>query len=164
MTSQAASEPPRLTLRIAGLGHSLTMRENASSTVSGLQSRIQEVTGIPSCYQRLVARGLKLEDGQATLEELGLKDRTKILLLHSPEYAQEKDGYEMLVALSHEIDALEKQSQSMEHIMISEMVTRICCKLDAIDTAGSMNLRNLRKDLIRRAEELEQTQTGQDSE
>ena len=161
MTSLA--EQPRLTLRISGLGHSLTMREYASASVADLQSRIQEATGIPTCYQRLLARGHSLEDGRATLEELGLKDRTMILLLHSPEYAQEKSGYETLMSISQELSALDEklqdESQAMEPKMVSEMVTLICCKLDAIDTAGSTNLRTLRKGLIRKAEQLEQHQS-----
>jgi BAG domain len=159
------SEQPRLTLRISGLGHSLTMREFACASVADLQSRICDATGIPCCYQRLLARGLTLDNGQATLEEVGLKDRTKILLLHSPEYAKEKDAYEMLLALEREINGLadqcQGQGQSMQATMVSEMVTRICCKLDAVDTVGSANLRTMRKELIRRAEQLEQEQANQ---
>jgi hypothetical protein len=35
------------------------------------------------------------------------------------------------------------------------MVTRICCKLDEVDTKGSENLRAQRKELIRKAESME---------
>ncbi|CAB9510359.1 expressed unknown protein [Seminavis robusta] len=149
--------PPRLTLRISGLGHSLTIREDASATVDDLKARISQTTEIPPCYQRLLARGLSLEDGHSTLDDIGLKDRTKIMLLHSPEYAQEKEGYEKLQAVAQEIQELQDNisDNSLQPKVISELVTRICCKLDAIDTAGSANLRLQRKELLQKAERLE---------
>ena len=86
-----------LTFKITGLGHNLTLELAAEKTVGDLKAKIEESSGLPPCYQRLLARRLKLEDNSVSLEDAGLKDRTKIMLLHSPLYSQEKDAFELVM-------------------------------------------------------------------
>ena len=166
-----------LTLRITGLGHSLTLElESNTTTVGALKDHIYHDTGLAPCYQRMLApRGCKLENDTSTLDEAGLKDQTKLMLLHSALYAQEKDGAEALASIAREIKELSQQLQQqqnsttdttrdttttekMESKVVSELVTRICCKLDAVDTMGSETLRAQRKELLQQAERIEQSQ------
>jgi len=189
-TSPQDHKKVNITLRVTGLGHNLTLKDLASTTtVSDLQKKIHEATGLPPRYQRLIGpRGMKINwnnddgdgdsdgddknevtSGMITLSELGIENRTKLMLLHSPFYAIEKDVYEQLREIEREIDDMESNIQRSYHssdnndnqdqlqrpIQVSEMVTRICCKLDAVDIKGSKALRSQRKELIRKAEGLE---------
>jgi len=156
-------------LKITGLGYSLSLElDPDSTTVANLKAAIEEQTGLPPVYQRLLARSTKLDDAAASelsLSEAGLKDRTKIMLLHSAIFAQEKEGFAALQSISKEMqdlsDRVKKQSgedlpqPAFEPEAVSEFVTRLCCRLDEIDTAGSENLRAQRKALLKRAEQIE---------
>jgi hypothetical protein len=72
--------------------------------------------------------------------------------------------HEALSELGTQIDALEAKKGSMEHRMMSELVTRICCKLDNIDMQGSDQiLRNRRKQLIRKAESIDSKDLSNDT-
>ena len=111
----------------------------------------------------------EVTSGMITLSELRIENRTKLMLLHSPFYAIGKDVYEQLREIEREIDDMDSNIQRSYHssdnndnqnqlqrpIQVSEMVTRICCKLDAVDIKGSKALRSQRKELIRKAEGLE---------
>ena len=147
-------------LRIAGLGHSLPLEVDAdTTTVGALKEIIETNTGLPPCYQRLLARGTKLDSAESeslSLKDAGVKDRTKIMLLHSAVYAQEKQGFEALAAIASEVDDLANKASTMDPKLMAELVTRLCCRLDEVDTAGSANLRARRKALLHRAEKLEQ--------
>jgi hypothetical protein len=125
---------------------------------------IEEETGLPVQYQRLLTRGIKLDDDSArqgnskTLHEVGIVHRTKFILLHSPIYAKEKDTYDKLKEIEKEIVELEESKTEkllLDPAVVSEMVTRICCKLDQIDVKGSTTLRSQRKQMLHRAERLE---------
>ena len=155
-----------LTLRVSGLGYSITFEQLPpdSTTVNDLKQKIFQQTNLPVEYQRLLARGHKLDDvdGNMSLGQAGIKDRTKIMLMHNELYAKEKDIYDQLSKVEKEIDDLEAANQKddgLAHPVVSEMVTRICCKLDAIQTDGSTNLRSRRKMLLRRAEALDHNST-----
>jgi hypothetical protein len=150
-----ASDASSITLRITGLGHTLTLKFSSSTTIGCLKQEIASHTKLPAVYQRLLARGSKLESDTVTLEDAGLMDRTRIMLLHNALYAQEKEGFEALSALAKEIEDLAQTKDSISSTAMSEMVTRICCKLDEVDTKGSENLRSQRKELIRKAESME---------
>lgn len=151
-----------LTLRVAGLGHSITIEVPGDSSVGTLKSLIEEKTNLPSEYQKLLARGSKLEDDALSLSEAGIKDRTKIMLMHSAVYASEKDGFEQLSKVEVEITELAAKKDSLASVAFSELVTRICCKLDEIPTNGSANLRSRRKALLQRAQALDTTSTAAD--
>ena len=173
-----------ITLRITGLGHNMTLQDLSSTTMTmaELMTKIYNSTGIIPRYQRLIGpRGLKIDsnndnsndngngDGgdEKTLFEIGIKDRTKLILMHSPLYSNEKDSYERLIGIEKEINDLKnsiliRESINNDHnndhkkpIVVSEMVTRICCKLDLVDTVGSIFIRLKRKELIKKVEGLE---------
>ena len=169
-----------ITIRVTGLGHKVTLKDLPASTttVTDLRTKVFEATGLPPRYQRLIGpQGLRInyndddDDnrdtnptfGTRTLSELGIKDRTKLMLLHSPLYASEKDSYEKLRQVEREIDELENSIRSSDTKnddtkrpgFVSEMVTRICCRLDDIDVGTSKALRTQRKELIKKAEGLE---------
>lgn len=141
-------------LRIAGLGHNLNLELSPCTTIKSLKLEVESRTNIPAIYQKLLARGSKLDSDEATLDESDLKDRTRVMLLHNEIYAVEKEGFEALSVLNKEIDDLAAK------IEITEYVTRICCKLDSIDTKGSDYLRSLRKDLIAKAEGLDNSSSN----
>lgn len=143
-----------INIKVSGLGHSFTLELPSTEPLGTLKSQIEQATDLLPAYQRLVCRGLKLDDDTQTLDEIGIKDRTKVMLLHSPLYAQEKETYEKLLSVSTEIDDLAGQS-GVEPKVLTELVTRICCKLDAIDTSGSEHLRAKRKELLKKAESIE---------
>ena len=148
-----------ITLRVTGLGHNLTLEVESSSTVGDLKAYIQQHTNLPSEYQRLLARGSKLEDDDCTLADASIKDRTKIMLMHSALYVQEKDGFESLSKLSKEIEELAASKASKSPAEIREDVTNLCCRLDQVDVKGSENLRAKRKALLAAAESLDECPT-----
>ena len=155
-------------LRIAGLGHSLPLEVDAdTTTVRDLKAMIENQTGLPPPYQRLLARGTQLDNSESeelSLKEAGVKDRTKIMLLHSALYAQEKEGFEALTGLAHEINDLEAKAPTLDPKHVAELVTQLCCRLDEVDTGGSTNLRTKRKALLHQAEQIEQKQQQQQQE
>jgi hypothetical protein len=169
-----------ITLRITGLGHNMTLKDLSSTTMTmvELMTKIHNSTGLIPRYQRLIRpRGLKIDSNndngngnggdEKTLFEIGIKDRTKLILMHSPLYANEKDSYEKLIEIEKEISDLKNSiliresinnnniNNRKKPIVVSEMVTRICCKLDLVDTVGSTFIRSKRKELIKKAEGLE---------
>mmetsp|Transcript_26527 Transcript_26527/g.41042 ORF Transcript_26527/g.41042 Transcript_26527/m.41042 type:complete len:164 (-) Transcript_26527:342-833(-) len=144
-----------ITLRVSGLGHTLTLEVASCSTVGSLKFQIETSTAIPSVYQCLLARGSKLDVDENTLDGVGLKHRTRIILLHNELYAKEEQGYGELSVLAREIEDLKMMKNSKPPAVISDLVTRICCKLDGVSVNGSKTLRTLRKDLIRKAENIE---------
>jgi hypothetical protein len=148
----------RRTLKVSGLGHSITLETEPSDTIGDLKQEIESQTSIPAIYQRLLARGKKLEDDTLLLEEAGLEHRTKVMLLHNPSYVQEKEGYETLSRLAKDIDDLESKKDETPNKLMSEFVTRICCKLDAVEIKGSEDLRAFRKTLLRKAQGIDSAQ------
>ena len=181
-TATTAAADITITLRITGLGHNMTLKDLSSTTMTmaELMTKIYNSTGIIPRYQRLIGpRGLKIDSNndnsndngnggdEKTLFEIGIKDRTKLILMHSPLYSNEKDSYEKLIGIEKEINDLEnsiltRESINNDHnndhkkpIVVSEMVTRICCKLDLVDTVGSIFIRLKRKELIKKVEGLE---------
>ena len=68
---------------------------------------------------------------------------------------EEQKQNEALSDLEQEIHELKQQRSSLESKVLTELITRICCRLDGIDVGGSMTLRNRRKSLIQQAETLE---------
>jgi len=157
-----------LTLRIAGLGHHFEIDISPTATLAELKSEIERRTELPSSYLRLVAKHKKTDDdslvlGPTILEGgnikdlgIGLEDRTKILLLHSPQYAADKEGVDKLVELLKEIAEVDekRKTREFERIQVHELITQLCCKIDGVETNGSEALRALRKSTIRKAEEV----------
>jgi hypothetical protein len=86
------------------------------------------------------------------------------MLLHNALFANERECFESLSALEKEIDELASKKEETDAHLLSELVTRICCKLDGVDTKGSENLRSFRKDLIRNAESIESSSKAQEED
>ena len=165
----------RVTIRVTGLGHKVTLKDlpASSTTVADLRTKVCEATGVPPRFQKFVgpqkliitfrSENDAMYDASLetkSLSDLGIKDRTKLMLLNSPIYQSEKESYEKLKKVEEDIVGLESRIRSSTNEtrregFVAEMVTRFCCRLDAIDVAGSKELRAQRKELIQRAEALE---------
>ena len=139
----------------------LLVWDEKRKSVAGIFKKLclEENTKLPPEYQKLLARGSKLEDDGMSLAEAGIKDRTKIMLMHSAAYVAEKEGFEQLSKVELEITELAAKRDSLASVALGELVTRICCKLDEIQTKGSANLKARRKTLLQRAEALDPTST-----
>lgn len=153
-----------LTLRVTGLGHSMTLNMKKTGTVGALKEQVERETELPAGYQRLVARGKKLDDDSVTLESLGIEDRTRLMLLHNQFYAADQAGVTAINALTKEIDELAAKANSTSPAVTHELVTQIFCKLDAIDTNGSDKLRTMRKQAIAKAEALDISSSSTDEQ
>mmetsp|Transcript_28488 Transcript_28488/g.65164 ORF Transcript_28488/g.65164 Transcript_28488/m.65164 type:complete len:155 (-) Transcript_28488:509-973(-) len=116
-----------ITIRVAGLGHNLTLKIPSTMTVRDLKTEVERSSSLPSGYQRLIARGKKLDGSDdATLGSLGIKNRTSIMLLHNESYANDREGVDAITKLLEEIDVLEARSSSIPPTAVREMVTQVC--------------------------------------
>ena len=141
-------------LRVAGIGFDVQFTvPGPTTTIDDVHARVADETDIPAPYLLLLFRGKKLTDGDATLADLKIKDRTRLMLLHGPEYGKDKAGIEALQAVKKELHDLEND-EAIAPKVIEEMVTRACIKLDNIDVSGSDTLRGLRREALRRAHDL----------
>lgn len=154
-------------LRIAGLGHSFELDAAPTATLGDLKEEIERKIHLPSPYQRLVAKRKKLDDDTMVLGPtimdggntiismgIGIEDRTKILLLHSPAYENDREGIDKLTTLMkeiHKIDA-KRRTRDMDNKTVQELIIQICCKIDCVETNGSEPLRAFRKSTVRKAE------------
>ena len=167
ISSSSSSDEALILLRIAGLGHHVELEISPTATLADLKDEVHKQTGVPASYQRLVAKQKKMEDdslilGPSIVDEssneevagIGLETRTKILLLHSPRYAQDKGGIEALTNLKREINKIDegRRSREMDDKVVQELIIQICCKADAVETNGSDDLRKMRKQTIQMAE------------
>ena len=157
LTTSMTDEPIRL--RVAGIGHDMQLAANKTSTVSDIIAKISLETKVPPPYLLLIHRGKKLTDSSATLSDLKIKDRTRLMLLHGPEYSNDKAGVEELQEINKELDELEANSH-LEAEVIEELITRACIKLDNIEVSGSDTLRSLRREALNRAHEIGDKRTG----
>ena len=172
-----------VSIQVRGLGHKISITLPPSDTLSSLQNRIEDETGLPPGYQRLIIRGKTLTgDGDLTpLQQLGLLpgSKSKAILMHSPTFGADRGSMEQLTKLNLELDMLELKkkgegissgsgsgsgntpslSSSRKQISKAEaqnLITNICCKLDEIDLHGSNTLREIRRKIFKRAENLDQ--------
>lgn len=110
-------------------------------------------------------------DGNTILSMgIGLEDRTKILMLHSPSYEKDKDGVEKLTGLMKEIEKIDLGGHTREfnNKTVQEFIIQVMCKIDCVETNGSEALRKMRKLTIKQAEDVahksEEGQWGVESE
>ena len=153
-------------LRIAGLGHHFELDANTNAKLSDLKEEVERRTEIPAPYLRLVAKSKKLDDDSMVLGPsimdggrvveigAGLEDRTKLLLLHSSNYSEDKTGIDKLDKLNEEIKKLE--DGTFDDKTVQELIIQICCKIDCVETNGSDALRKMRKKTIKYAESVAQ--------
>mgnify|MGYP002633193548 CR=1 FL=1 len=141
-----------LRIRVSGLGQNIDLSLLDTATVGDLKAKIQVATGLPPPHQKLLFRGRAfLEDGQLATSA-GIIDRTKLMLMRSEEGVRDASAAEAILALARDIDALSARELSSR--ALEELVTQLCCKLDAIEIGDSATLREMRRAQIRRAEGL----------
>lgn len=153
-------------LRIAGLGHAFELDPSPTTTLLDLKEEIERTIDIPAPYQRLVAKRKKLDDDSMVLGQtimdgntiismgIGLEDRTKILLLHSPLFERDKEGIAILTGIQQEISKIDsaRRNRDMNNKTVQELIIQICCKIDCVETNGSEALRKMRKSTVKKAE------------
>lgn len=140
-------------LRISGLGHNVEIDVTKVTTLGQVKENVSERTDIPAPYILLLSRGKKLLDGEATLEDLGILDRTRLMLMHGPGWHTDRAGVEEIQSVSKSLDELEAKND-IEPKVVDELVTQACIRLDHVDVGQSETLRELRRSLLRRAEDL----------
>ena len=141
-------------LKLVGCGEKLDLECESSTTVAALMDKALfqfSIGGLSRHHIKLLYRGKQLGEGndQASLESAGIRDRTKLILMHTKAYHEEKAGIAKLSALEAEIDALDPAKKGYD-----EFLTQMLCKLDGVDTAGSDFLRAKRKAAVVRIEKL----------
>mmetsp|Transcript_29849 Transcript_29849/g.45774 ORF Transcript_29849/g.45774 Transcript_29849/m.45774 type:complete len:167 (-) Transcript_29849:395-895(-) len=152
-TEEADQE--QLTIRVGGLGHTLTLDIPSTTTIGDIKVKVERQCSLPAGYQKLVARGKRLDDDDATLETLGIRNRSRIMLLHNESYATDREGVLAITSLVQEIEDLSAKANLLSPKTVHELVTQICCKLDGVDTQGSEKLRAMRKQAIGKAEAID---------
>mmetsp|Transcript_18884 Transcript_18884/g.21058 ORF Transcript_18884/g.21058 Transcript_18884/m.21058 type:complete len:163 (+) Transcript_18884:42-530(+) len=143
-----------ITLRVTGLHRNLILKLPPTATINDIKIQVESKIYLPAAYQRLVVRGKKLEDGDVTWQSLGIPNRTRLMLIHNEHYAKDKKGITTICELTKEIDDLADNTTDKSPKVLQELITRICCKLDSVDTHGSENLRAMRKRAIQKAESI----------
>ena len=160
-----------VTLRIRGLGHSFEIRLSPRATIEELQTKIESLTGLAAPYQRIIVKGKIItsnaldDNAPKTLVQLGLDSGSvcKGMLMYTPAYNLDKKTLEAITALNSELDILLKKKlnpdksdeKTLSTAVVREMITSICCKLDAVDVSGSTTLRAMRRKVLHRAEEID---------
>ena len=175
LSSEKVPSSVSLRLRVAGLGHYCELDISPMATLSDLKEQVEKKTDIPAPYQRLAAKRKKMDDddqilGPTTMDSadnieklgIGLEDRTKILLLHSSLYSQDKEGIEKLNTFIKEINRIDeaRKNREMENKVVQELIIQICCKIDCVETNGSDALRKMRKMAVRKAEDVASKSEG----
>ncbi|KAL1510580.1 hypothetical protein AB1Y20_006881 [Prymnesium parvum] len=143
-------------LKVQGAGHDVQLTLAEDATILQLKEAIEASTGLVPVYQRLLFRGKTFDEDSALASSVGIADRTKVMLMHSQAYAQDRQAIEAIAALALELDALEARRETVDAAVLDELSTQICCKLDAVEVGDSHALRMRRKAQLKRCEELVQ--------
>ena len=126
----------------------------SATTVRNLKILLEEKGRPPAAYLRLLSRGKKLDDEDATLSSYGILHRTALIGMHNENYAQDQAGVTAIEKILSESEAL--KDSSLDPKEVHERVTQLCCRLDAVDTKGSVSLRQFRKSALARLQALEE--------
>jgi hypothetical protein len=140
-----------LQLKVVGAGHTLELSVPDSATVGEIKAEIAAQTGLAPAYQKLLIRGKVFEDDKALAEDVGIVDRTKLMLMHSAAYAEDSAGAAAIASISQEIDQL--AAANHEPKIAEEVATQLLCRLDAVDVGQSGTLREMRRAAMRRCEQ-----------
>ena len=140
-------------LKLTGCGQNLELEVENGETIGRVLDKVAEemAGGVSRRHVKLVARGKTLDESQAqlTLEAAGVRDRTKMMNMHTKPYHAEKAGVAQLAAISARADAVADPAS----IAGQEMLTRLLCEVDGVDAGGSEWLRAQRKALVKRLSE-----------
>lgn len=140
-------------LKLTGCGQNLELEVENGETIGRVLDKVAEemAGGVSRRHVKLVARGKTLDESQAqlTLEAAGVRDRTKMMIMHTKPYHAEKAGVAQLAAISARADAVADPAS----IAGQEMLTRLLCEVDGVDAGGSEWLRAQRKALVKRLSE-----------
>ena len=140
-------------LKLTGCGQNLELEVENGETIGRVLDKLAEemAGGVSRRHVKLVARGKTLDESQAqlTLEAAGVRDRTKMMIMHTKPYHAEKAGVAQLAAISARADAVADPAS----IAGQEMLTRLLCEVDGVDAGGSEWLRAQRKALVKRLSE-----------
>ena len=126
----------------------------STTTVGDLKVLLEERGGPPAAYIRLLSRGKKLDNDDATLSSLGIVHRTALMAMHNEIYTQDQAGVRAIESILNEAEELKDPSIAAD--AVHERITQLCCRLDAVDTNGSAPLRQFRKSALSRLQALEQ--------
>ena len=140
-------------LKLTGCGQSLELEVENGETVGRLLDKCAEEMGggVTRRHVKLVARGKNLDESSAqlSLEAAGIRDRTKMMIMHTANYHAEKAGVQKLAELSARADAVADPASAAGQ----EMLTQLLCEVDGVDAGGSEWLRAQRKALVKRLSE-----------
>ena len=140
-------------LKLTGCGQSLELEVENGETVGRLLDKCAEEMGggVSRRHVKLVARGKNLDESSAqlSLEAAGIRDRTKMMIMHTAHYQAEKAGLQKLAELAARADAVADPASATGQ----EMLTQLLCEVDGVDAGGSEWLRAQRKALVKRLSE-----------
>lgn len=140
-------------LKVAGAGHSAELTVADDATIGAIKLAVEGATGLAPGYQRLLCRGKALDDDEANAQSVGVLDRTKLMLMHSPAHARDAQALSAIDAIARDIAALEAAAERGSASVV-EQCTQFCCKLDAVEVGESDSLRQLRRRLLARCDAL----------
>ncbi|KAG8461523.1 hypothetical protein KFE25_001127 [Diacronema lutheri] len=162
MNAESSSAAAELTLAVVLNGARRECRVPAHLTLRELKARLvaddghETPPGVEHLLGKLVYRGKKLVDDDATLEAVGVQNRDKLMVSYMPNI---KDVLAQLSAIRAETAALEAERREGAQVH-PELFTRQLLKLDAIDiseVAGEAKevVRAMRKSDLARLLEME---------
>mmetsp|Transcript_17707 Transcript_17707/g.55264 ORF Transcript_17707/g.55264 Transcript_17707/m.55264 type:complete len:155 (-) Transcript_17707:12-476(-) len=142
-------------LRVSGCGQNLDLEFESSTKVGAVLDAVAERAGggLTRRHVKLLFRGKQLGEGGTdtmSLESAGVRDRTKLMAMHTKEYHAEKSVIAALDEFSRQVDGIADPTS----VAGQEYLTQIICKLDGVDAQGSDFLRARRKALVKRIEAL----------
>ena len=144
-----------------------------------MQDMLGERVGLEACYLKVLAKGKALSAEQGgTLASIGLKNGSKLMLMMTDEYHQDKELLVTLRALGEEVSALEvratgggssgssssssgggggggaaEEMTARDRVILEEQLTGLLERIDGVETLGRPSLRATRKKLVQRCQQ-----------
>ena len=147
-------------LKITGAGYKIEISVEDDATVMDIKNAVENETGLHPSYQRLLWRGKELkqhdDDTGSCASVYGVCHRTKLMLLHSAAYVQDKDQMMKLQRILEEMNTMEQKASTntLTPSEVQHCCTLLCCQLDGIDVGSSDTLRQIRRKHIQRCHEI----------
>mmetsp|Transcript_3572 Transcript_3572/g.4486 ORF Transcript_3572/g.4486 Transcript_3572/m.4486 type:complete len:195 (-) Transcript_3572:269-853(-) len=126
-------------------------------TLGDLRAHIAEGLELRPEYIKLIHRGKVLTQDESALNKVGIRYGSKMTMMRSDEYHQDKATIDIIHKFSKEIAVLEQQSidpnlTDRDAVILDEVLTGLLERIDGIDTSGRPSLRAMRKSLVLRAQ------------